>query len=404
MTMPRRRLGPVLAALIALTATAPALADPLQADQWGLDRVRAPDAWATSTGDGVVIAVLDTGVDVEHPDLAPQLVRDDDGAVVGYDFVDDDATVQDPDGHGTLVAGIAAAADNDEGVVGVAPDARLLPVRVLGDSGTGTSAVVEQAIRWAVEHGADVINLSLVPERTAETPSLGPGAFEAVRDAWREGVVVVAAAGNDGGMTPFPEDLPLLLVGATDRDDERADFSDVSRRSALMAPGVEIVSTWCLEDGGGCEGRTHTYGLAEGTSFAAAFVSGAVAVLRAAGLDHEDAVSALQLGARDLGEEGPDDATGHGLLDVAGALEVAASGQATPDPQAGAPTGQAPSAGDGPPAPEEAGDGPSAPEDPAGASAGGDAGLSTTMLIVLGTVALVLLVAVWVGVARRGDG
>lgn len=312
-----------VAALLAVSAAAAgaaaeAGADPYRPSQWGLERIGAPTAWAEDRGGGQVIAIVDTGVDLTHPDLVDRLLRDAAGEVVGRDYIDDDEVAQDENGHGTMVAGIAAAtADNGVGIAGVAPEARIMPVRVLDAEGQGTSRDVDAGIRWAVDRGATVINLSL------ESVSLLPGALvatapvEAVRYAWDEGVVVVAAAGNSGeGFTDYPASSPVLLVGATDREDRRAMFSDSGRRDGVLAPGVEIVSTWCDPTPEGCR-PDHRYGQADGTSFASPAVAAAVAVLRGAGLGPEASLTLLRETAEDLGPEGPDPDNGHGRIDLA---------------------------------------------------------------------------------------
>jgi serine protease len=320
-----RTVAALLAVLLVLPAVAWAAGDPYRIQQWSLDRIRVDEAWAHSQGEGVVVAVVDTGIDLEHPDLRDQLLRDRDGAVVGLDLVEGGDPV-DRHGHGTLVAGvIAATAGNGEGIVGVAPRARLMPIRALDDDGGGRGSDVDEAIRWAVDHGADVINLSLESVKAPDGSSPGPGApTAAVRYAWERGVVVVAAAGNGGAsLSDYPADSPVVLVGATDRDDRRAGFSDRGRADALLAPGVDIVSTWCRDPGqDACDGRTHTYGIAEGTSFAAPHVSGALALLIGAGSEPAEAVERLRRTAVDLGPEGPEDEHGHGRIDVAAALAV----------------------------------------------------------------------------------
>lgn len=329
--MPRPLTVAVLALLLLVGAAAPD--DPFLAEQYGLRSIRAPAAWSVSRGAGTVVAVLDSGVDLEHPDLAPRLLRDDAGRVVGRDFVDGDGRPQDLEGHGTLVAGVAAAeTGNGVGIAGVAPAARLMPVRVLDGEGRGTSADVDRAIRWAVDHGADVVNLSLESAIPLPGGLVPPAPTAAVRYAWERGVVVVAAAGNSGTpFTDYPDSSPVLIVGATDQQDQRAHFSDTGTADAVMAPGVDVVSTWCrTRDTRTCDGRTHTYARASGTSFAAAHVTGALALLRAAGLDHRGAVQRLRTTARDLGTPGPDRVTGHGLIDVAAALRVPTG--ASPDP------------------------------------------------------------------------
>ncbi|MFA9429897.1 S8 family serine peptidase [Egicoccus sp. AB-alg2] len=305
-------------------ASALAPGDPYREQQWALDRIGADVAWAGGDrGEGTVVAIVDTGVALDHPDLRDRFVRDADGEVVGLDLVDGGAP-DDAHGHGTLVAGIVAAtADDGVGIAGVAPRASLLPIRVLDEAGSGAGGDVDRAIRWAVDHGADVVNLSLESVPGDEAAPAGPGApTAAVRYAWERGVVVVVAAGNAGAPdTAYPADSPVVLVGAVDRDDRRADFSSQVREDALLAPGVEVISTWCRPPGAErCEPGTHTYGVAEGTSFAAPHVSGAIALLIAAGFTPEDAVARLRATAVDLGEPGPDVAHGHGRIDVGAAF------------------------------------------------------------------------------------
>jgi subtilisin family serine protease len=346
----------VAAPSVAAWATSP------RADQWGLERIRAPEAWAAARGAGTVVAVVDTGVHLTHPDLAPRLLRDRGGRVVGLDLVDGGAP-HDEQGHGTLVAGVIAAATDagvgGPGMAGVAPDARLIPIRVLDRDGRGRVSDVDTGIRWAVDNGADVVNLSL--ESMAPLPGdvLSSGLDGAVRYAWERGVVVVAAAGNSGTpFTDFRSSTPVLLVGATDRNDRRATFSDGGRSDMVMAPGVDIVSTACspCRDGGGAG-----YGRASGTSFAAPHVAGAVAVLRSAGLSHTDAVARLRDTAARI-EGGGLVATGHGRIDLAAAIGVGSTSRPSPTPS---PTASpAPRTSPSPRSSE-----PAAPSDPSGPAA-----------------------------------
>lgn len=321
----RRRLLIVLAVVAVATSVgvlALAANDPYRSLQWNVDRVEAPFAWELSRGAGIVVAVVDTGVDLQHPDLVDRFVRRADGSVVGRDYIDDDDDPDDENGHGTLVAGVVAAtADNGEGVVGIAPDARIMPIRVLDEQGAGDGADVDRAIRWAVDNGAHVVNLSLESVAGGGRGPAIPAPTLAVRYAWLNGVIVVAASGNDASRSDdYPDDSPVVLVGATTRDDRRAEFSDAGRTDALMAPGVDITSTWwCTpQTSASCE-QEHTYGEANGTSFAAPHVAGAAAVLRALGFSPQETVQRLRDTARDIGPEGPDDQTGHGLIDIAAA-------------------------------------------------------------------------------------
>jgi subtilisin family serine protease len=318
----------VVVAVLLLPAPAAALDtdDPRRSQLWWFDVLGVEEAWETSRGDGVVVAVIDTGVQPDHEDLVGQLVDGPDGTS-GRDLLDADAPPVDRNGHGTLVAGlIAAAADNGVGVAGVAPGARILPVRVLGDDGRGRTSTVDAGIRWAVDQGADVVNLSLEVEEGAGGPSAvmtAPNA--AIEYAWRRGVVVVAATGNSGAVAAgYPTDSPVLLVGATGRDDQLATFSDTDRLDAVMAPGVDMVSTWCRPLDGACDPGV-SYGIGDGTSFAAPVVSGVVALLLATGLDHDQAVTVLRDTAVDLGDDGPDGRFGVGRVDAAAALAAGAA-------------------------------------------------------------------------------
>jgi subtilisin family serine protease len=340
---PVRTIAAALVALVVLPAVAWATDDPYRDQQWALDRIGVEEAWTASRGAGVVVAVIDTGVDLDHPDLREQLLRDAEGRVVGLDLVADEQPA-DRHGHGTLVAGvIAASAGNGEGIAGIAPEARIMPVRALDDEGSGRGRDVDTAIRWAVDHGAHVVNLSLESVKGSDGSSPGPGApTAAVRYAWERGVIVVAAAGNGGApLSDYPDDSPVVLVGATDRDDRRAAFSDRGRTDALLAPGVDVVSTWCRAPGSAtCDGRTHTYGIAEGTSFAAPHVTGALALLLGAGIEPAEAVHRLRSTAVDLGGSGPDAEHGHGRIDVAAAMQLgegaiaAGAGEPPPGPDA----------------------------------------------------------------------
>ncbi|HSC91435.1 MAG TPA: S8 family peptidase [Gaiellaceae bacterium] len=252
--------------------------------------VDAPEAWRVSTGAGVVVGVVDTGVDLAHPELAPNLWtnpgevpgnhRDDDGNgyvddVHGWDFADDDADPSDEHGHGTHVAGtIAAVADNGVGVAGVAPEARVMALRMLGADGSGTVADAVEALLYAVDNGAAVTNNSWGDTEDSQAVR------DAVAAADVAGVLVVAAAGNsasDNDETPhYPSgiDAPnVVSVAATDNRDALAWFSNVGVRTVdLGAPGASILSTW---PGGG-------YQTLDGTSMATPHVSGAAALAKAA--------------------------------------------------------------------------------------------------------------------------
>ena len=302
----------MLAALALLPAQALGAGDPLRPQQWGLDMIESDAAHQTTRGDGAVVAVVDSGVDAGHPDLGGRLLP-------GHDFVDNDATPQDGNGHGTHVTGIVAAnAGNGVGVSSVAPGARVLPVRVLGDDGSGDSATVAAGIDYAVAHGAQVINLSL----GSDVPLVGSDStFGAAIDrALDHGVIVVAAAGNDG--LPACEQPSgqgrLLCVGAVDKRGMRSFFSSFGQGLGVVAPGgsavpvsgEDILSTW--NDGGYME--------LAGTSQATPHVAGVAALLVSKGLHGQAAVNRILATAKDAGTPGPDPQYGAGIVNARAAV------------------------------------------------------------------------------------
>lgn len=271
-------------------------------NEWNLNQINAPEAWARGyTGQGVVVAVIDTGVDLDHPELVDQLWVnageipgngiDDDGNgytddSYGWDFASNDNWPDDGNGHGTHVAGTIAAAYNGTGPTGVAWGASIMAVRVLGDNGSGTMSGVAAGIRYAVDNGADIINLSL-------GGSYSSTILAAMQYAQSRGVLIVAAAGNDYGTVPgyparFSGSLSnVLSVGAHNSSGGIASFSnDVGTSGAVQvdAPGVSIFSTYV--------GGRHT--LLSGTSMATPHV----AALAALALSANPNLTAAQL--RDL--------------------------------------------------------------------------------------------------------
>ncbi|MGH9196399.1 MAG: S8 family serine peptidase, partial [Acidimicrobiia bacterium] len=206
--------------LVLLTPTAAwASNDPLFAQQWALAKVGAEQAWSTGKGSGITIAIVDSGVDLAHEDLAPKLVP-------GFDFVENDHDPRDENNHGTHVAGIAAAVTgNSRGVAGAAPDAKIMPVRVLDEEGEGGSDDVEAGIRWATDHGARVINLSL-GELTPIRLVLGSSIEDGLNYAWARGVVPVLAAGNDLVFPSGYGGVNAIAIAATDRNDGRPIYSN----------------------------------------------------------------------------------------------------------------------------------------------------------------------------------
>ncbi|WP_138499216.1 S8 family peptidase [Nostoc sp. PA-18-2419] len=268
----------------------------LGGNNWGADLVKAPEVWAKGyTGKGVVVAVVDTGVDRNHEDLKNNIwtnskeipgngIDDDGNGYVdddyGWNFSDNNNDTLDRNGHGTHVSGTIAGENNDYGVTGIAYDAKIMPVKVLNDSGSGSYNSIAKGIRYAVDNGADVINLSLggkYSNRTLES---------AIDYASSKGVIVVMAAGNDGESSPdYPARYAYksgIAVGAVDRNKNLADFSDragTNQISYVTAPGVDVYSTV----------PNNQYATYSGTSMAAPHVAGVVALMLSANPNLTDA-------------------------------------------------------------------------------------------------------------------
>ncbi|MEA2155516.1 MAG: thermitase [Solirubrobacteraceae bacterium] len=325
----RTLLATAIVALLALAgpgaAQANAAADPLRSVQWALDAIHLggadPAAPSTPAGAGALVAVVDSGVDLTHPDLAGRVIA-------GPDLVDHDSDPSDPSGHGTHIAGlIAAASGNGIGGAGVAPAARILAIRVLGADNNGTAANVAAGINAAVDAGADIINLSLNWSQASQ--ALAP-VTAAMQRAASAGILVVVAAGNDAQGRCEEPILPqqALCVGALSSNLKLAPFSSYGQGMGLVAPGENLTSTW--NDGG--------YHQMSGTSQAAAVASGTAALLVGLGLHGHDLMTRLLATTRDIGTPGPDARTGAGMLDADRAVEGAAQGTIPPVLEAAAPS------------------------------------------------------------------
>jgi subtilisin family serine protease len=289
--------------------------DPELSKQYYLNNILAPQGWDYTTGSvAVTIAVLDTGIDSNHVDLSGKLLDP-------HDFLENDNVPQDPNGHGTLVAGIAAAKTNNGlGVAGVSWGAQIMPLRILDAAGNGSNENVAQAILWATNHGARVINMSF------GGPDFSQDVQDAVNYALEQGVVLVAATGNQGVATVlYPAAYPGVIgVGATDSSNLLADFSNTGDGVDVVAPGVAIYST--------SPGSHYSY--SSGTSMAAPQVSGLAALLASLpGMYYSSRiVNAIESNALDLGDPGWDPQFGYGLIQVGPAVlsVVNQYGTATP--------------------------------------------------------------------------
>ncbi len=305
-------LACVLIAVLAPNASA-ATGDQFEGALWGMRKIQAEAAWSAGTGKGVTVAIVDSGVDPDHEDLRANIVG-------GWDFVDKDGDPRDEEGHGTHVAGIVAAvAHNRLGVSGVAPDAKIMPIRVLDTDGAGSIDDIEAGVRWAVAHGAKVVNLSLGAEVLFEFLS-GGTLTDAVNYAWSKGVIPVISAGNDGLFRSELRKAKALVVTATTPDDSQASYATGVGFApwGIAAPGGTddggeknmILSTFWEKEGR----RKYAYQM--GTSMAAPHVAGAAAVLRGMGLSPQQTVDRLLATAKDLGADGRDSVFGAGRLDV----------------------------------------------------------------------------------------
>jgi subtilisin family serine protease len=336
---PLRVAGPELRATAASVTTAGVPNDELFSEQWSLASERVlgiQSAWQVSSGQGTVVAIIDTGADMTHPDLRDNLWTntreipgngiDDDGDgyvddVHGWDFVNGDGDPSDDNGHGTHVAGIVAArANNRTGIAGVAPRAKIMVIKALGADAVGTSATMAQAVRFAAEHGARIINMSV------SGPGFSQTFNDVVQQASDAGILMVAAAGNSGHDLDQQPEYPagftashLISVAATGRNGKLIGISNRGTATVdIAAPGQAIVST---AKGGGYELRT-------GTSMAAPHVSGAAALVIASGVlgprpSPDQILARLDQTARDLGPVGYDTRYGWGLLDAGRATDPA---------------------------------------------------------------------------------
>ncbi len=268
---------------------------------WGVNRIDADLAWAYSKGTGVKVGIVDTGIDMDHPDLAANIHG-------GYNCIKENSNFDDDHGHGSHCAGIAAAIDNTIGVVGVAPEAWLYGIKVLNRRGSGTTADCIQGIQWCTDNNLDVISMSW------GSTSYSQAMHDACDAAWNAGLFLVGAAGNSGDSNiiyPAKYDS-VVAISATDSSDNLAYFSCYGSAIFLAAPGVSIYS--CYKNGG--------YTTMSGTSMACPHVSGTAALAWARYPSYTNAQikQLLQNTAEDLGAPGWDQYFGYGLVDAQAAV------------------------------------------------------------------------------------
>lgn len=304
--------------------------DPGYPAQWHLRAIDTEPAWDVTTGAGQIVAVLDTGVAYETFEIyrqAPDLSGT--SFVTGYDFVSDDTHPNDENGHGTHVAGtVAQTTNNGRGTAGVAYGAAIMPVRVLDADGVGSDFTVAQGIRFAADHGAGIVNLSLGGDLPSSI------IVDAVDYARSKGVTLVAAAGNDGtGTVTYPAALPqVIAVGAVRLDLTRPSYGTYGSALDIAAPGGDNSVD---QDGDGYvdgilqqtfKNRVFDdfcYCFLNGTSMAAGHVSGVAALVRSQGVTSPDAIAdVLYTTSRDLGPAGRDDEYGYGLVQAAAAVRA----------------------------------------------------------------------------------
>lgn len=295
--------------------------DPMSGGQYSLDRMRVRDAWSLTTGGSGVIAVLDTGVQQDHPDLAGRVLA-------GRDFVNNDWNAADDNGHGTWVAGIIAGKPNDGyGIAGISWSDTILPVKIMNSSGTGSTSALINGIIWAADNGATVINMSVGGFPYSQAVQ------DAVTYAWNRGAVLVGAAGNNNREESFyPASLNnVISVSATQPEDEFSNWSSYGPAVDVSAPGSSVLTTNCISSSCPNPGwGTHTY--ISGTSFATPNVAGVVALIRAKNptWTPQQVVDQLYATVDDLGYAGWDNRYGRGRVNAYRALGASVAGSPRP--------------------------------------------------------------------------
>ncbi|NBE52725.1 type VII secretion-associated serine protease mycosin [Streptomyces boluensis] len=370
-----------LTGALLLTSAPVASADYVRDQQWMMDVYSMPETWGETKGEGVTVAVIDTGVDGSHPDLAGQVLK-------GKDFTGGGNPQEDQAGHGTGMASLIAArghgSGNADGMMGIAPKSKIMPLRVLkSESDRLLDEDWGAAVRYAVDNGAKVINLSVANE-TGKTISAGR---EAIAYAQANDVVVVASSGNEAGAVGYPAALPgVIAVSAVDKNGEFWDGSGAGKEVTLAAPGVDVLSANPVNPKG--------YDISTGTSDSAAVVSGTAALVRAKypDLTAGQVANRLIKSASFLGQKGlkaPDDKYGYGVVRPNKAVTMDIS----KGPEAG-PLGKVPAE-----ATSKAG-GTGAGEDDGTSESGNSSSSSNLPIVIGGAVAVVIVIGVIFAVLR----
>ncbi len=314
--------------------------------QWNFEQLDMENTWTKSTGEDVIVAVLDTGVayrEGSESGVAPDLANTQ--FIQGYDFINNDNYADDDHSHGTHVAGtIAQSTNNNIGCAGIAYNAKIMPVKVLADNGSGSTSGIVDAVYWAVDHGADVINMSLGGGGSSQAM------IEALEYADQHGVVVVCASGNDGeGTVSYPAAYDLTIaVGATRYDKALTGYSNYGTAQDICAPGGDVQVDQDNDGYGdgilqqtikGYDKETDTtdytfgYFFYQGTSMACPHIAGIVALLKAAKPDAtvQEIKDALFETAEDLGSAGWDNQYGNGLVNPSAAIDYILGDDPDPD-------------------------------------------------------------------------
>jgi len=345
-----------LASCLLLLVSSSALAalipnDQYFSNQWGLDNheqfvvqrrsvklkawaddvdINAPEAWEIVynntidhilTDDPVIIAIIDTGVNYNHEDLKDNILRDENNKIIGYDFLENDDDPMDNNGHGTMIASIAdASGNNNIGMAGVSWNAKIMPIRILDDHGRGDTATILKAIKYAADHGADIINLSIISDEFDESIT------QVIEYAYSKGAVIVAAAGNDNAdlsktpLSPINNDNNknmIIGVGALNSADKRFEKSNYGEGVDIGAPGTNLLAASY-----NALSNESDYEFVSGTSAATALVSGGAALIKSYHPDwsNKKIINSILESASVFKEE--NEGMGVGRLNLASALAV----------------------------------------------------------------------------------